>query len=113
MIGGDGINLNPVPNPDAATKFPGFQFGAAPGIAFAAGVERDKFVNPLISGIMGTGLLSQPALADVYAELASFQAAGDRPDNLIDRLLAGGSDTRAISKGVCAAMLGSAITLIQ
>ncbi len=113
MIGGDGIDPNPVPNPDAATKFPGFQFGAAPGTAFAAGVERDKFVNPLINDIMGTGLLSQPALADVYTELATFQAAGDRPDNLIDRLLAGGSNTRAISKGVCAAMLGSAITLIQ
>jgi hypothetical protein len=108
MIGDNGN-----PNPDALNKFLGFQFDAAPGTAFAVGLERDKFVNPLIDDIMGTGLLSQPALADVYAELASFQAAGDRPDNLIDRLLAGGSDTRAISKGVCAAMLGSATTLIQ
>ena len=85
MVGGDGIGQNPIPNPDTATKFPGFQFGAAPSIAFAIGLERDKFVNPLIDDIMGTGLLSQPSLADVYAELASFQAAGDRPDNLIDR----------------------------
>ena len=108
MIGDNGN-----PNLDALIKFPGFLFDVAPGTAFAAGLERDKFVNPLIDDIMGTGLSSQPALADVYAELASFQAAGDRPDNLIDRLLAGGSDTRAISKGVCAAMLGSAITLIQ
>jgi hypothetical protein len=113
MIGDDGIDPNPPPNPDAAIKFPGFQFGAAPGTAFAFGVERDKFVNPLIRDIMGTGLLSQPDLADVYGELAEFQAAGDRPDNLIDRLLAGGSNTRAISKGVCAAMLASATTLIQ
>ena len=36
-----------------------------------------------------------------------------RPDNLIDRLIAGNNDTRAIGKGVCAAMLGSAITMIQ
>lgn len=107
------IGSNASPNPDAATKFPGFQFGSAPGVAFAAGTERDKFVNPLINDIMGTGLASQPAFADVYSELASFSAAGTRPDNLIDRLLAGGSDTRAISKGVCAAMLGNATTLIQ
>jgi len=58
----------------------------------------------------------------VYTELASFQAAGTRPDNLIDRLLNPpdidgvpqvASDTRSISKGVCAATLGSAVTLVQ
>jgi len=89
MIGGDGIGLNSPPNPDAALKFPGFQFGAAPGTAFAAGAERDKFVNPLINDIMGTGLASQPAFADVYSELASYNAPGPRPNNLVDRLLAG------------------------
>jgi hypothetical protein len=62
---------------------------------------------------MGTGLASQPAYADVYAELATFTAAGNRPNNLITRLVSGGSDTRAIAKGVCAAMLGNATTLIQ
>jgi hypothetical protein len=113
MIGGDGIGSNPLPNPDAAIKFSGFLFDAAPATAFAAGAERDRFVNPLIDDIMGTGLLSQPARIDVYSELADFQAAGDRPDDLITRLLAGGSDTRSIAKGVCAAMLGSATTLIQ
>lgn len=107
------IGSNASPNPTAATRFPGFQFGAAPGVAFAAGTERDKFVVPLINSIMGTGLASQPAYADVYAELATFTATGDRPNNLITRLVAGGSDTRAISKGVCAAMLGNATTLIQ
>ena len=107
------IGTNASPNPDAATKFPGFQFGAAPNVAFAPGAARDSFVNPLINDIMGTGLASQPAFADVHAELATFSAAGDRPDNLIDRLLAGSSDTRAISKGVCAAMLGNATTLVQ
>jgi len=107
------IGSNASPNPAATTKFPGFQFGAAPNVAFAAGTERDKFVVPLINDIMGIGLASQPLYNDVYAELSTFTAAGNRPDNLIDRLLAGGSDTRAISKGVCAAMLGSATTLIQ
>ena len=71
---------------------------------------------------MGTGLASQPAFANVHTELATFQAAGGRPDNLIDRLLnpppvdgvpSIPSDTRGIAKGVCAAMLGNATTLIQ
>ncbi len=62
---------------------------------------------------MGTNIGSQPVRADVYVELASFVAAGNRPDNLVDRLIAGGSDTRSIGKGVCAAMLGNAVTLVQ
>lgn len=111
------IGSNGNPNPDAATKFPGFNFSAAPGTAFSAG-NRGVYVNKLIDDIMGTGLASQPTFADVYGELASASANGSRPDNLIDRLLnpppgAVASDTRAISKGVCAAMLGSATTLIQ
>ena len=112
MIGNNGS-----PNPNAATKFPGFNFGAAPGTAFSAG-NRGVYVNKLINDIMGTGLASQPSLAVVYGELASTSGNGVRPDNLIDRLLnpplgAVASDTRAISKGVCATMLGSATTLIQ
>jgi len=106
------VNMDGNPNPTRGQMFPGFNFDAAPGTAFATG-NRGLFVDPLINYIMGTGLTSQPAYADVYAELATFQAAGGRPDNLVDRLLAGGSDTRAISKGVCAAMLGNAITLVQ
>ncbi len=95
-------------NPTA--MFPGFDFDGADEFA----TNRDAFVNPLIDRVMGTGLDSQPARAEVYAELASHQSGGGaRPDNLIDRLRAGGSDTRAIAKGVCAAMLGSAVTLVQ
>ncbi len=89
--------------------FPGFNFDGANEFA----TNRDAFVNPLIDRIMGTGLGSQPARAAVYEELASFSAAGGRPDNLIDRLNRPGNDTRDIAKGVCAAMLGSAVTLVQ
>ena len=62
---------------------------------------------------MGVDLASQPSYAAVHEELATFQAANGRPDNLVDRLIAGQSNTRAIAKGVCAAMLGNASTLIQ
>jgi len=97
---------------DTNPYFPGFNFGDSAATAFSV-ANRDLFVNPLIDNMMGTGLRTQPSAVDTYAELAAFQAAGGRPDNLVDRLLAGSSDTRAISKGVCAAMLGSAITIFQ
>ena len=114
-------------NTDKGQLFPGFNFDAPASTAFALSngsnfPNRDTFVNPLIDNIMGTGLASQPAFANVHAELATFQAAGGRPDNLIDRLLnpppvdgvpSIPSDTRGIAKGVCAAMLGNATTLIQ
>jgi len=101
-----------------ATLWPTFDFDAAPGVAFSAG-NRDAFVEPLIERAVGhsstsTPIASQPSYADVHAEMASFVSGGGaRPDNLIDRLLAGTSNTRAISKGVCASVLGSAATLVQ
>ncbi|HSG59451.1 MAG TPA: LamG domain-containing protein [Woeseiaceae bacterium] len=105
MVNSDGMTAK-------GQMFPGFNFDALADTAFSAG-NRDGFVQPLIDNIMGTGLASQPAYALVHEELATFQAAGGRPDNLVDRLIAGGSTTRAIAKGVCAAMLGNATTLIQ
>jgi hypothetical protein len=106
-----------IEGPNAGNYFPGFNFDGAPGTVLAPGA-RDLLVNPLIANIVGnapTGpqLASQPTYATVYTELATFTAAGTRPDNLINRLIAGGSDTRAISKGVCAATLGSGVTLVQ
>jgi hypothetical protein len=107
------------PGPNLATLFPSFNWNN--GSEFST--NRDAFVNPLIDRIMGTNIGSQPIRAEVYEELASYQdpttavnADGeslDRPDNLVDRLVAGGSDTRSIGKGVCAAMLGNAVTLVQ
>ena len=111
------IGTNASPNPDAATIWPGFDFDQAASQAFSV-ANRGNFVDPLIARAVGqasTGpqIASQPSYSVVYEELASFAAAGGRPDNLIDRLLAGPSDTRAIAKGVCAATLGSAATLVQ
>jgi len=106
------VNMDGNPNPTRGQMFPGFNFDAPAGTEFAVG-NRDLFVTPLINHIMGTSLTSQPAYADVYSELASFSAAGGRPNNLVQRLVDGGSNTRAVSKGVCAAMLGNAVTLVQ
>jgi len=111
------IGTNAAPNPNAATVWPDFNFNQAASTAFNV-ANRGDFVDPLIARAVGqtaTGpqIGTQPSYALVYDELAAFQAAGNRPDNLIQRLLAGPSDTRAIAKGVCAATLGSAATLVQ
>jgi hypothetical protein len=104
---------------EGGTIWPTFDFNSAPATAFAVG-SRDAFVEPLIARAVGHSstsaqIGSQPSYALVHEEVASFVSGGDdRPDNLIDRLLDGGaSDTRAIAKGVCASILGSAATLVQ
>ncbi|TDJ11462.1 MAG: LamG domain-containing protein, partial [Gammaproteobacteria bacterium] len=102
-----------------AAMFPGFNFGAAPIIAYA---NRDALIGPLIDRIMGIAIQSQPDFVDVRDELGfnTFDPITLRPDNLIDRMIAPNSDplepqadTRGIAKGVCGAVLGSAVALIQ
>lgn len=88
--------------------FPGFDFSATPSSAFA---DRNLVIDPLLSRMMGTGLNSQPDPVDVRTEL----------NGLLDRLLGCpvgecGNDqvrTRAIVKASCAAVLGSAVMLVQ
>ncbi len=104
---------------ESNTIWGGFPFGAAPGTAFAAGAARNSFVEPLVLRAVGHSstsaqIGSQPSYTLVHEEVASFAGAGNRPENLIDRLLqTPGTNTRAIAKGVCASVLGSAATLVQ
>ncbi len=95
-----------------AVYFPGFDFDATPAVAYG---NRAAFITPLVDTIMGTGLLTQPDAVDVENEIGynAFDAGTQRPQNLIDRLIAGGTDTRSIAKGACAAVLGSAAMLVQ
>lgn len=95
-----------------AVYFPGFDFDAAPAVAYA---NRDALITPLIDNILGLGIQTQPDAVDVENELGyvTADAMTGRPDNLIDRLIAGGTDTRSIAKGACAAVLGSGVMLIQ
>ena len=93
--------------------FPGFNFGANPAVAFN-GASRDLIIDPLVDNAIGSGLGSQPSYADLVDELGYAVDDGNRPDNLIDRLINGGAaDTAGITKGVCAAVVGSAATLVQ
>jgi hypothetical protein len=95
-----------------ALYFPGFDFDAAPLTAFG---NRNALIRPLIDRVMGIGIQTQPDAVDVEGEIAYnvFDPLTLRPVNLIDRLIAGGTDTRSISKGACAAVLGSAVMLVQ
>src|SRR5690606_15718133 len=99
-----------------AGYFSGFDFTAAPSVAFNSETKRNQVIDPLLSRIMGANLASQPDPADIKAELMSGS------NNLIDRLLActdpglcpnNATRTRAIVKASCAAVLGSAVTLLQ
>ncbi|HEX7061428.1 MAG TPA: LamG domain-containing protein [Woeseiaceae bacterium] len=97
----------------SASYFPGFDFSAPPATAYA-GSNRDLVIQPLLDGMMGIDIQTQPLYPDLRDELGYAVPDGTRPDNLVDRLVAGGNaDTRGIAKGVCAAVLGSAVTVFQ
>lgn len=91
-----------------ASYFPGFSFSAPASSAFDTAAERDLVIDPLLNRVMGSGLSSQPAAAEVKTEL----------ENLITRLTACGNGcaadrTEAVVKAVCSATVGSAVMLVQ
>ncbi len=90
-----------------ASYFPGFDFSAGVNVAFDTS-GRSKVIMPLLNNIAGNGLNSQPLVADMTSEL----------DALITKLTACGGNcaegrTEVVVKASCAAMLGSAVMLIQ
>ncbi len=89
--------------------FPGFDFNENANTAFDVD-GRDLIISPLISKLIGSGLSSQPLDADVITEL----------NNLMDTLTAcantsscNSQRTATTVKASCAAVLGSATTLVQ
>jgi hypothetical protein len=90
----------------AGSFFPGLDFTAAPATAFA---NTALLIDPLLAQGVGTGLATQPADADVRAELNS----------LISDLSSCGAScadavrTKTIAKAACAAVLGSGTLLIK
>lgn len=104
-----------VEGPTAATYFPGFDFNEPNTTTAYSGAKRNLIIDPLIDNMMGIGIQTQPDFSSVRNELGYVSSDGTRPDNLVDRLLgsADNPNTRAIAKGVCAAVLGSAVTIVQ
>jgi hypothetical protein len=91
-----------------ATFFPGFDFSAPASQAFDTPAKRDLIAAPLLARAIGAGLASQPSAAEVRTEL----------DGLINRLTSCGTGcaadrTPTVVKASCAAVIGSASTLLQ
>ena len=89
--------------------FPDFDFDESANTVFDAD-GKAAIINPLITNFIGTNLNTQPADNDVSTEL----------DALIELLTSCSSDSsctsersKTVVKASCAAVLGSAITLVQ
>ena len=91
-----------------AAFFPGFDFAAPAGSAFDHG-GKSLITDRLLERFVGENLATQPAALEIETELSS----------LIDKLSRGGTGgcsndrTETIVKASCAAVLGSATTLVQ
>ncbi|MGB2742367.1 MAG: LamG domain-containing protein [Cognaticolwellia sp.] len=90
-----------------STWFPNINFNVEPNTAYATD-QRAQFITPLLDQLMPLELASQPMKTDVSNEL----------NNLIDRLAVCNTNcdavrTRTIAKASCAAVLASAVTLVQ
>lgn len=91
-----------------AQVFPAVDFNAPVTSAYGTVAGRDALLDPLITRINNTGVVSQPHPDDVKAELNS----------LIDRLTACGGSceagrTATVAKATCAALIGSATLTVQ
>ena len=89
--------------------FPSFDFDESANTAFDVD-GRNLIINPLISKFIGSNLSSQPADSDVITELNSLM------DTLTTCANTTSCDTQRTTttvKATCAAVLGSATTLVQ
>jgi len=90
-----------------AAYFPGFDFAASPAQAFG-GAGRGIVLDALVGRMLSSGVATEPDAAGVRSNL----------DELITRLSACGSScpagrTETVVKASCAALLGSAVTLVH
>lgn len=91
-----------------ASFFPGMDFNAPAGSAFATQAGRDLVIDPVVDAVSGINLGTEPLRADMEGELNA----------LIGRLTTCGNNcaadrTETVGTAVCAAALGSASMLVQ
>lgn len=91
-----------------SSLFPSFDFAAPAGQAFDTAGKRAALIDPLLDRLAAISLTTQPEPADVKTELASLSSTltacgGACP---ADR-------TETTAKGLCAALIGSAVMLVQ
>ncbi len=87
--------------------FPGFNFSASAATAFDT-TGRNQIISPLLTHVVGANLATQPDSADITDEV----------NDLIDTLTACGGGcavdrTETVVKASCAAVVGSAVSLLQ
>ncbi len=88
--------------------FPAFDFSAPAATAFDTPAEREALVDPLLRRLAADSLQTQPLPADTHSELEA----------LAGRLTTCGGScpadrTQTVAKGLCAALVGSAVMLVQ
>ncbi len=88
--------------------FPAFDFQAPAAQAFDTDAERDALIDPILDRLAAVSLTTQPDPAEVKTEMAALSA----------RLTACGAGcpsdrTATTAKGLCAALTGSAVMLVQ
>jgi hypothetical protein len=92
-----------------AAYFPGFDFSAAPAAAFGSGGSA-IVVDALVGHMMLTQLSTDPDQAEVRTELGALIT---RLTSCINTNSCPAGRTPTVVKAACAAMLGSAVTLIN
>ncbi len=92
-----------------AEFFPGFNFATNANTAFDS-AGRNLIINPLVANFVGTNLGSQPATLDIQTELNSLI---DTLNSCATTASCDAQRTPTIVKASCAAVLGSATTLVQ
>ncbi|MDP2562866.1 LamG domain-containing protein [Psychrobium sp. 1_MG-2023] len=99
-----------VDDPSArANYFPSFNFNQVPSDAFTSG-GKDLIINPLLTQAIATGLDNQASRAEVKQELELLTDKLSLCSNPSD---CNNQRTLTIIKANCAAVVGSAITLLQ
>lgn len=98
----------------AASFFPGLNLNQTPAQAFGSNAGMDLVITPLInSPAVGVGLASQPTDPQVRGELYSLIGTLVNCSVSDPTCVQTPTRTHTITKAVCAAVLGSATTLIK
>ncbi len=93
--------------------FPQFDFDESADNAFSTAAQRDRVILPLLDRVMNTGLTTQPDPALVIRELDDLILILTDCANGPLPVCATAMRTREVVKATCAAVLGSAVMLIQ
>ncbi len=96
-----------------ASVFAGFDFTAPAGTAFDTPAKRDQIIDPLLDRALGSNVATQPDPAAVKTELNALTdhltACATGPAPSCDTP----ARTAEVVKAVCAAVLGSAVVVLQ